>query len=91
MSKENILNRKIYKDIKKYDRQQMEAFVESIYTSGFNDGVEKYEKLDKRKDIDFNKLRENIGAIKGIGEKKLDDIMKAIADTVSEDLMSDEE
>lgn len=82
MSKENILNRKIYKDIKKYDRQQMEAFVESIYTSGFNDGVEKYEKLDKRKDIDFNKLRENIGAIKGIGEKKLDDIMKAIADTV---------
>ena len=83
MSKENILNRKIYKDIKKYDRQQMEAFVESIYTSGFNDGVEKYEKLDKRKDIDFNKLRENIGAIKGIGEKKLDDIMKAIADTVS--------
>lgn len=85
MSKENILNRKIYKDIKKYDRQQMEAFVESIYTSGFNDGVEKYEKLDKRKDIDFNKLRGKIGAIKGIGEKKLDDIMKAIADTVSED------
>ena len=88
---EDMINRKMYKEIKKYDRHQMEAFAESIYTSGFNDGCNAYEKTMKSKELDFDKLRDNIGGIKGIGAKKLDDIMKAIADTVSEEVMSDEE
>lgn len=30
--------RTIYKKIKKYDREDMEAFVQSVYLKGFNDG-----------------------------------------------------
>lgn len=82
---EDIINRKMYKEIKKYDRQQMEAFAESVYTSGFNDGCNAYEKTMKETELDFNKLRENIGAIKGIGDKKLDAILKVVADTVDEE------
>lgn len=42
----NLLNRKLYKAIKKYDRQEMETFVKTVYSEGFKDGVKSAEKAD---------------------------------------------
>lgn len=36
--KEPNLNRKDYKEIKKYDRTEMETFITSIYSQGFETG-----------------------------------------------------
>jgi len=33
-----LINRNMYKDIKKYDHQQMEDFLTNVYKNGFHDG-----------------------------------------------------
>lgn len=38
--KEDLINRKIYKKVKKMDRQEMEAFLADIYHRGYQDGAE---------------------------------------------------
>ena len=42
----NLLNRKLYKAIKKYDRQGMETFVKTVYSEGFKDGAESAKNVD---------------------------------------------
>lgn len=60
--KENLLNRKTYKEIKKYDREKMENFLRTVYTEGFRDGVDAGEKTDFR-----IKLSQILRNTKGIG------------------------
>lgn len=71
MTKKQLLNRKMYKSIKKYDRQEMERFCKSIYSQGFNDGVE------DGNNADFKiKLVEILNNTKGVGIKTFDNIMQ---------------
>ena len=65
-----IISRELYKKIKGMNREQMQVFATEIYL----DGVKSVDTMN----IDFDKLREDIGAIKGIGESRLNEIMDVI-------------
>ena len=67
-------NRKVYKDIKKMDRQEMEKFLEEFYKASFLDGMEKAEE----KGISKEKLTAVLDSVKGIGEKRKAEVMEAL-------------
>lgn len=75
------INRTMYKDIKKYDREQMNNFLQDIYETGLKNGHEKgvQEASKGLSDTDIvcfmEKLRPEIADIKGIGAVKLTEIM----------------
>ncbi len=80
MRKPYMLNRKVYKDIKRKDHQQMEAFLQSFYHSGYDDGYKDAQGLPE------GKIKEVLLTVKGIGEKKADSIMTALKEALeSED------
>lgn len=70
MQKE-LLNRKTYKLVKKMDRQQMEEFLATVYSEGFQDGAESAEGADFK----IN-LVEILNKTKGVGIKTFDNIMQ---------------
>ena len=85
MNKEiQILNRKMYKEIKKMDRQQMEGFLADIYMRGAAEGVERTEDaLDVDVTGQVQDLAKLLHKELGIGEKRfarisgqVDDILK---------------
>lgn len=63
------LNRALYKKIKSMDKDQMSAFLTDIYKSA-NEA--------HKGAIDLDKVKEEVGKIKGIGENRLNEIMSAI-------------
>ncbi len=68
------LTRKAYKAIKKYDHQEMNAWVVSIYQSGYEDGQESVNKTT----IDLEAVDKAISGVKGIGEKRKSLIIKEL-------------
>ena len=68
-----ILTRKLYKKIKKMDRQEMEAFLAKIYHQGFQDGAEAGDNADFK-----IKLVEVLKNTKGIGPKLFDRVMETV-------------
>lgn len=74
MENENkiTITRDTYKKIKSFNRQQMQAFIEDIYREA------------DTAPVDFDKLRDEIGQIKGIGASRLDEIMSVIERVLSE-------
>ncbi len=69
-SNQFIITREIYKKIKGMNREQMQVFATEIYLEGV--------KSVESKSIDLDRLRTQIGAIKGIGENRLNEIMSVI-------------
>ena len=69
MTKRYSLNRKTYKDVKKMDHQQMDMFCQNLYKAGYADGMKDAEGLTEEQ------VREIILGVKGIGQKKADDIV----------------
>lgn len=72
----NILNRKTYKSIKRYDRIQMEYYLQSIYKQGFLDGRESVP------GIDISGIRDILLEINGIGEKRAEQIVEKISNSL---------
>lgn len=72
----NILNRKTYKSIKRYDRIQMEDYLQSIYKQGFLDGRESVP------GIDISGIRDILLEINGIGEKRAEQIVEKISNSL---------
>lgn len=70
--KQYTLNRKTYKDVKRMDHQQMDAFCKNLYKAGHADGMKDAEGLTE------NEVREVILGVKGIGPKKAEDIVNAL-------------
>ena len=68
--KQFTLTREMYKKIKGMTREQMQVFLTTVYV----DGMKSVDTVN----IDMDKLREEIGAIKGIGESRLNEIMAVI-------------
>ncbi len=64
------LDRATYKQIKSMDKARMTAFLSDIYMSGKEESGSA--------ELDFDKLREEIAQIKGIGESRLNEIMAVI-------------
>ena len=69
MANETLLNRATYKKIKSFDRVQMDNFIKDIYKSAAE---------ETSTAVDMDMLRKEIGAIKGVGESRLNEIMAVI-------------
>ncbi|WP_019132669.1 hypothetical protein [Peptoniphilus obesi] len=54
--------RAIYKRIKKYDKEDMEEFIRSVYLKGFNDA-------HRETDISKDQAKEKLKEVKGFGKK----------------------
>lgn len=65
------LNRKVYKDLKKKDHQQMNDFMTALYKQGFDDGL-------KSASINYETLREVLLSVKGIGAVKADAVINKL-------------
>ena len=74
MEKE-LLNRNLYRQIKSMDKNELSRTLNNIYEMGKEDAMKGIEAVD----IDMDRLRSQIGAIKGIGETRLNQIMEIIA------------
>ena len=61
------LDRELYRRIKGMDKAELTNFLERIYAMGAEDNG-----------VDLEVLRERIGQVKGIGEARLNEIMKII-------------
>lgn len=68
-----IFNRKIYKDLKAADRQQMENFIINVYNEGYKDGQQSVP------GIDLSEIINAIKQVKGIGEKRLQNIVDEVS------------
>ena len=69
------LTRTMYKELKAMNREQMQKVLTNIYQQGA-ESVE-------HGAIELESLREEIGKINGIGEKRLDEIMAVIESFIS--------
>ena len=73
---DNILDRTLYKQIKNMKREEMEAFLKRVFENGYKKAVN--EQGTSSSAADFDKLREEICKINGVGAKRLDDIMAVL-------------
>lgn len=74
-----ILKRDTYKKIKGFDRKQMEQFLSDIYDNAAEEALK-----NNSVPLDMEKLRKEIGKIKGVGENRLNEIMAVIENNLSQ-------
>ena len=70
-----LLDRDLYRTIKKMDRLTMQGLIQDIYESGRKKGAEEY---GSATEIDMDVMKSEISAIKGIGEKRVEQIMEIV-------------
>lgn len=78
MGKQMVLNRKMYKEIKKMDHQDMSNYLSRYYMNAYNQGKEDSEGLKA------DELREILLTVKGIGPAKAENIMEAVGKALAE-------
>ena len=78
MAKQMVLNRKMYKEIKKMDHQDMSNYLSRYYMNAYNQGKEDSEGLKA------DELREILLTVKGIGPAKAENIMEAVGKALAE-------
>lgn len=67
---QKMLDRATYKKIKGMTREEMQNFLTNYYNNVMEDA--------EAPTLDLGELRKEIGSIKGVGEKRLDEIMAVI-------------
>ncbi len=67
---QKMLDRATYKKIKSMTREEMQNFLTNYYNSVMEDA--------NAPTLDLGELRNEIGGIKGVGEKRLDEIIAVI-------------
>ena len=75
----NLLDRNLYRQIKSMDKDTMTRTLANIYQMGKDDAMQGIDAVD----IDLDKMRSEIGAVKGIGEARLNQIMEIIKDNLN--------
>ena len=83
-AKQQFINRTKYKDIKRYDHNQMEQFARSFYERGLKDGAaQAMAKMESgRKQLDFDLLKKQLLLVKGIGAVKAEQIVSVVKEVV---------
>lgn len=76
---QNLLDRNLYRQIKSMDKNELSQILNNIYEMGKEDAMKGIEAVD----INMDKIRSEIGAIKGIGETRLNQIMEIIASNLN--------
>jgi hypothetical protein len=72
------LDRTLYRSIKKMDRAALEGLLNNIFENGRKKGNEEAVANVDDSAIDLRELEKDIKAIKGIGEKRAEEIMNLI-------------
>lgn len=72
IQKDIVINRKEYHNIRKMDHNQMNLYIQSIYKSGYTDGVKSVP------GIDIADIEKVLLGIKGLGAKRVADILEAL-------------
>ena len=72
IQKDIVINRKEYQNIKKKNHNQMNLYIQSIYKSGYAEGVKSVP------GIDIAEIKEVLLGIKGLGEKRVEAILAAL-------------
>ena len=72
-NKVEMINRKEYDRIRRMDHSQMSGFVAEIYRKGYTEGKKDAEGITE------TEVRNALLTVRGIGEKKEADIIRAIA------------
>lgn len=73
------ITRTMYKEVKKYDRQQFTGFCTDLYSYGFEDGKAAVP------DVDIKEVYAALDQVKGIGPKVMDRIRAALDPLFQED------
>ena len=77
-----LLDRDTYRKIKKMDRETLQGLIQDIYESGRKKGLNEagVEEASSDEDInlDLRELEKQIKAVKGVGEKRTEEIMGII-------------
>lgn len=66
------ITREMYKNIKKYDRRQLDEFCKDLYCYGVEDG------RNSVPGVDAENIIEAISKIKGLGPKRMEEIKHAV-------------
>ena len=69
IQKDIVINRKEYQNIRKMDHNQMNLYIQSIYKSGYTDGVKSVP------GIDIAEIKKVLLSIKGLGAKRVECIV----------------
>ena len=73
-----LLDRNLYRTIKKMDRDTLQGLIQDIYESGRKKGLSEVgidEPADDAHTLDLRDVEKEIKAIRGIGEKRAEEIM----------------
>ena len=77
-----LLDRNTYKSIKKMDRASLEALIQDIHESGRRKGLKEAAGDDHTGEpeinLDLRELERQIKAVKGVGEKRAEEIMQIV-------------
>lgn len=73
------INRETYKKIKKMDHREMEDYLTNLHAEGYNQGVNAITK------IITDKIIKGLENTKGIGEKRMSDIIANINKEIEKD------
>lgn len=77
MEGKKVLNRKVYKDIKKFDREQMDNFFRNVYEEGFHEGFKNG--VDAAEVVEFEiKLVEILKSTKNVGPKTISNVLETL-------------
>lgn len=78
MADELLLDRTLYRTIKNMDKTELNGFIHNVYNTGKEDALKEIEVTE----INLEKIRTEIGEIKGIGETRLNQIMDIISKNI---------
>ena len=78
-----LLDRNTYKSIKKMDRASLEVLIQDIHESGRQKGLKEAGVVDDHTgepeiNLDLRELERQIKAVKGVGEKRAEEIMQIV-------------
>lgn len=73
MAEQQLFDRALYKKVKGMDRAAMEQTFKNMYQIGYDAALK-----EGAVELNTDKLRAEIGQIKGIGESRLNEIMAVI-------------
>lgn len=78
MSEDILLDRALYRKIKNMDKSELNSFIQNIYNTGKEDALKEIDVAE----INIEKIRTEISEIKGIGEKRQNQIMEIITKNI---------
>ena len=76
IQKDIVINRKEYQSIKKKDHNQMNLYLQNIYKNAYMDGFK--DGTESVPGIDITELKKALLSIKGLGAKRVADILEAL-------------